>query len=535
MSAPLAIALPDGLNVSGVTTWALRLAGALARRGRPVCLLVHREPDAQRRLDAALDPRVGVVRLDHLPRFEDAPGLDGRIIAAYAAALRDLADRHGGPVVLSPNLKGDCYGVAAALCLVEPGPIRVVGWQHADQAYDARVLAHYEPVIARFVGVSDRLAASLRGALPGRAADIASIPHGIEAPDRLPGRAPLPGRPVRLVYTGRLEHAQKRVLALVHLSDELSRLGVAHELTIAGDGPARAELDALAASRPSIRRVAPVPPDRVPALLDRHDAFVLASRYEGLSVSLLEAMSRGCVPIVTRVASGTDQLVAPGECGFIADADPDADEARAGRALADAVRSFLSGDAVARSTAAWERVRQCFSLDRHAERVGALVDAAAASPARAWPAERACAFTGAGAPAPGDAGVRGTVPADAHRRLSECLARLAGRRVAIFGVGAHTLALAPVLARSPAVIAGFLDDDRGTWGTRLWNWPVVAPADASRLEATDAVISSWLHEGEIWSRRGVLESQGLRVHRLYADATSPRVTTAPAPAPSTRG
>jgi hypothetical protein len=45
------------------------------------------------------------------------------------------------------------------------------------------------------------------------------------------------------------------------------------------------------------------------------DIFILASRYEGTSIAMLEAMAQGCVPIVTRV-SGVAGVIQPGQNGF---------------------------------------------------------------------------------------------------------------------------------------------------------------------------------------------------------------------------
>jgi hypothetical protein len=44
---------------------------------------------------------------------------------------------------------------------------------------------------------------------------------------------------------------------------------------------------------------------------------------------------------------------------------------------------------------------------------------------------------------------------------------------------------------------------------------VIGPSDLTAMRVTDVVISSALHEDELWQRRGELESKGLRVHRVY--------------------
>jgi hypothetical protein len=44
--------------------------------------------------------------------------------------------------------------------------------------------------------------------------------------------------------------------------------------------------------------------------------FILTSAYEGLPVSLLEAMGRGCVPVVTAIESGIPEVITDGVNGF---------------------------------------------------------------------------------------------------------------------------------------------------------------------------------------------------------------------------
>jgi glycosyltransferase involved in cell wall biosynthesis len=510
MTCPLLIGLPQGLNVSGVTVWAVRLAGLMAEAGRATALLLHREPPGHERLELDLHPAVERIDLTDLPALEAARGDLDPFVARYREAVSRLADRHGAPVVLSPNLHGDCYGIAAALCLADPDPIRVVGWLHSDIDYNYRLMERYEPVLAGIVAVSDHIEAELKRRLPHRAGDITGIPYGVPVASAVPRREPLSGRPVRLVYTGRIDHHQKRIMALVGLGRELERRGVAHELVVVGDGPAVREFDEAVRRTPTVRRLPPTGPGGIAWLLDRSDAFVLASRYEGLSVSMLEAMARGCVPIVTRVESGVGQAIEEGRNGVLADVSAGDDEATVAVALADAVERFGAGAPAAMAESAWRTARKHFSLERHAEVVAAILDDLAAGPPRTWPADRPCAFTAADG-----SGASGSVPADGAARLASVLEKLGGRRIVVHGTGQHTRQLAHVLAGSPARIVALADDDRQVHGSTMLEWPVVAPRDAGATGATDVVISSWINQGVIWSRRRVYEAQGLTVHRLY--------------------
>lgn len=509
--APVLIVLPHGLNASGVTLWAVRLAGALAGAGRRVGVVLHREPAGQQRLGVSVPGGIRVFDRRDLPPLDEARVDHAALVGAYEVAVGEMASG-GVPVVVTPNLHGECYGAVVAVSSREPERVRIVGWQHSDIAYDTQVLAHYAPAVSRFVAVSDAIEGRLRGRLGERVGDVVNIAYGVEVPLRPVRRARYDGsRALRLVYTGRLEHAQKRIGALVHLSDALAQRGVQHELVMVGDGPAEAAVREAARTRPQVRVLGAQPPERVREELDDADVFVLASRYEGLSVSLLEAMARGCVPVVTRTRSGISQAIAAGESGEIAEVSPEADEAAAGEALAEGVRRAMSRGLGRMSVGAWLRAKERFSLEAHAGAVARMVDAVAREPARLWPKDRACAFDAEGADA------CGTVPAEAGERMAAVLAGLAGRRVILHGAGRHTRRLAEVITKSPAIIVAITDDDPQRHGQTVLGLPVIAPACASRLEAKDVVISSWLHEEEIWARRGVYERQGLRVHRVHGE------------------
>src|SRR5262249_24358432 len=50
--------------------------------------------------------------------------------------------------------------------------------------------------------------------------------------------------------------------------------------------------------------------------LEKHDVFLLTSDFEGMPIALLDAMGRGCVPVVTDIPSGIPELVHDGINGY---------------------------------------------------------------------------------------------------------------------------------------------------------------------------------------------------------------------------
>jgi len=509
---PMLIALPQGLNVSGVTTWAVRLANGLVARGARVGMILHPEPDGHAPIDMPIDQRVCRYDLRHLPRIERSAGDLTPYIKAYLDAVCELGENGSqGPVVVSPNQHGDCYGVVAAIALAEPSRVRVVGWQHTDIVYDTQLLRHFAPMLERAVGVSDLICEKIRAALGERAGDVRNIPYGVEIPEACPAREAPGARPVRLLYPGRLEHEQKRIRALIEMARELDNRGVDYTLTFLGDGPAASEIDSACAANPRLTRVPPGGPADVRSALRKHDAFVLASRYEGLSIAMLEALAQGCPPIVAAVESGVTQAIDDGVTGVLARTTPDADPRSAGRAMADAVERAIEIGLAGLGARAWRSARDRFSVDRHVDTVAQMLGEIADAPARPWPATRPCAFSA------GAGGSSGSLPEHGRARMASVLRKLAGERVVLHGAGRHTIELADTLASAPCEIVAICDDDPNRHGQRLLGWEIIAPGRAGEYGARHAIISTWMHEQQVLARRSVYESQGVRVHPIYSE------------------
>ncbi len=503
MASPCLIPLPGGLAVSGVARFAVRLASSLAQRGRPAGLILHAPARDTAALTLPVDPGVRVFDLSDLPPVESSVDA-GVFVPRYRDAMEGLAGE--GPTVLVLGQHAAPFAVTAELMRSTPDSVRAVGVAHSDNGYDARVLAHYEPMLSGLVGVSDHLVGVLRELTPDRSNAIESIPYGVEIPARPATREPLGGRSLRLLYAGRLEHRQKRVMALPVLSAELTRRGIAHTLSIVGDGPARGELEAACLEHNAVSLHPPAAPEGLDALLDAHDAFVLPSRYEGLSIAVLEALAHGCVPVVAPSRSGTSQAVMPGITGEAAHATPDDEEEAVGIALADAVDALRRRDLGEMAGRCWAHAAERFGIDRHADAWAGLIDRASHDAPRAWPAGRPTAFDAPSA--------SGAVPADAADRLRRVLETIGDEAIAVHGAGAHTKALAAVLARAHVVC--ITDDDRQRHGESLMGLTIADPSHAAGLGAEHVIISTHLHEEDVWRRRGVYVDQGLTVHRLYA-------------------
>ena len=141
------------------------------------------------------------------------------------------------------------------------------------------------------------------------------------------------------------------------------------DVEIVGDGPERAALEALAGELGISARVRFVGwSDRAREWLGRWDVFVLPSRFEGLPLSILEAMLAE-LPVVATDVGSTREAVRDQVTGrLVAAGDPDA--------LAEALRDVLSDPQRARALglAGRELALERFTAGAQARRYEALYD-----------------------------------------------------------------------------------------------------------------------------------------------------------------
>jgi glycosyltransferase involved in cell wall biosynthesis len=174
------------------------------------------------------------------------------------------------------------------------------------------------------------------------------------APDpRLAGERPLFG-----VVTGLRD--QKGLPTLLDALDELGEAGP--RFAIVGDGPLAGEIERRKTARTLLAPFG----GRVEPALAALDAFVLPSYWEGLPLSVLEAMAFG-LPVIATAVGGTPEAVLDGVTGYLVPAgDAAALAERIGRLAADTAARTRMGEA------GRERQRAHFTAQRMVDETLAL-------------------------------------------------------------------------------------------------------------------------------------------------------------------
>ena len=163
---------------------------------------------------------------------------------------------------------------------------------------------------------------------------IVRIPNGVDvvrfapAPDPKLARQEMGFGPEAVLFLGRLD-PQKGLDVALRAWARVAVRRPAARLFLAGDGPARATLEAQVRDLGLAERVQFLgrrsDPER---LLQASQVFILPSRSEGMSNALLEAMATGLACVASRIGGNTDLvedgftglLTPPGEAAALADA-----------------------------------------------------------------------------------------------------------------------------------------------------------------------------------------------------------------------
>jgi glycosyltransferase involved in cell wall biosynthesis len=302
----VAFALPAGLTNGGVTTWALALSKRLNQKNHPSKLICH-----SAWLDHATfksDDRSDVIYCDGFAWGADINAIRG-FLPTYSAVKAKI---------FIPNWSWGTYGTVSLMSLNEDCDMRVIAVAHSDQDHYYKLLTYYEPIISKFVGVSDKICQRLRCLLPSRLNDICKLMYPVAVLNE--SRKPDHKKTLTITYAGRIQQQQKRILDLIVLSDLLALKKGTYHFKIAGDGPQLAQLtehfEKKEYSNVSIEFLGLVAHERMTDLWASSDISILFSEFEGMSISMLESMGQGCVPIVTDV-SGSKEKITHGQTGFI--------------------------------------------------------------------------------------------------------------------------------------------------------------------------------------------------------------------------
>jgi glycosyltransferase involved in cell wall biosynthesis len=364
---PRILLLVTHLEPGGAQETVVLLAEGLSRRGLDVTVGVHPAGSLQPRLR---EVDVPVLPFPHLVR-PVSPTSDARGYREIAEAIRarsfDVVHTHSSKAGVLGRLAAKRARVPAIVHTSHGLPV------NPDMSMMERaVLLAAERVASRasdrIVAVSRATARELVSLRLARPAQITVIPSGIDidrfrdGPSREDARRSfgLPIEGLVIGWVGR-HFPQKRPDLVIRIAREVVEAVPEASFLMVGDGPGFA--DAVVATRGSAIHVVGYRPD-IETAYAAMDVFLLASAWEGLPRTVLEAGAAG-VPVVATDVSGVSEVVRDGETGRLAPVDDWA-------ALAERVTELLRDDEE-RATMS-KAIRELVGADYSADRtVGASI------------------------------------------------------------------------------------------------------------------------------------------------------------------
>ncbi len=256
---------------------------------------------------------------------------------------------------------------------------------HADatRALQKAIMVVYGPFLRRILrGAASVLVTSPTYAasspyLRGLTQQTRLAPLGVD-PDQFTPAPASPPRPPTLLFVGQMRHYK----GIDDLLRAMPQTPGDTRLRLAGDGPKRAEWEALSKSLGLDQRVSFLGRTRdeaLPALYQSADIFVLPanSRAEAFGTVLLEAMASGLPCITTEVNSGTSYVVENEVTGLVV-------SPRSPKALAGAIKRLTADPGLRASMGAAGRARvlENFTVDKMIQGVEETYHFALAQPRR---------------------------------------------------------------------------------------------------------------------------------------------------------
>lgn len=287
----------EGIGWGGSELWAANLAYGLQRKGKKAVLLGGTEQPALGEQFETL-----VVRVSENKTIM-------HMVELFEANL---------PCVFVNNFAGCAFMAAVIVKKKYPDLIKMVSVIHNDNKslFDAHMML--QEYIDKIFCVSNQIKVHMQELYEFNSTlfYFKEQPISIE-PEY--GREWNVKQPLKIGYAARMVRQQKRADLLVDLIACLENRKIDYVFSIAGEGECVSILEDYIATNQlenKIHLLGRLPKEKMPEFWKGQEVFVNISEYEGTSLSMLEAMSYGCVPVTTDV-SGAREFIEEHLNGYI--------------------------------------------------------------------------------------------------------------------------------------------------------------------------------------------------------------------------
>jgi colanic acid/amylovoran biosynthesis glycosyltransferase len=297
---------PD--SIGGPITWLMHLLPSLKQSGFEVsCLIFFHKGNTGPLYEHLVKNDITVKTSSFLSTTEDN-------IRWILECLKENT-----PHIFVPNLVVPAY---YACKWAKKAGITTIGISHSDDPFYHAIQKEFIEGRKAFrldgmICVSKELEKQLLQSKHASDISIKRIPYGVIIPNTKAKRV---DTSLRVIYVGRLAEEQKRISEVTRSFCDMTREIKGVEAIIYGDGPDKANVETILNEQQLNTAVSlggNIPPKQMTDELLKAHVIVLLSDFEGLPISIMEAMACGVVPVCLEMRSGITELIENGKTGCI--------------------------------------------------------------------------------------------------------------------------------------------------------------------------------------------------------------------------
>ncbi len=297
-------------TLNGVNIFSANLVRGLLKKGFDAQILLTEEKSKLISINEETMPKPSDIPFSYLPVDLWRQTWGGQ----WGALIKYLEEM--SPCIYIPNYDWRHSCVAPLLS----DNVGIIGIIHSDDPLHYDHAKRQGMYWNKITAVSDLVAEKTIAMDHNFRSKLSTIYIGVDIPPVFHERAVNPKAPLKLIYHGSLKQHQKRIFDIPKIIARLVDLNIPAEITIAGTGPDAMQLKSISKdliNQKVVTFTGIVSHENILPMLEAHDIFILTSEFEGMPNALLEAMGRGCIPVVTDIASAVPNLIKNGHNGYI--------------------------------------------------------------------------------------------------------------------------------------------------------------------------------------------------------------------------